>query len=132
MAAVKRYEVPVFLFVNRMDQPGTESGKSTDGANRKSWIAILHPLENCCSLGTRGERETELEHAAMCSEALMEEYLETGELSAENISDTVAERKLFPCFFGSALKQWGITELLDGLSVSAPAGISGGIRSPGL
>lgn len=34
----------------------------------------------------------------MCSEALMEEYLETGELSAENISDTVAERKLFPCF----------------------------------
>lgn len=56
----------------------------------------------------------------MCSEALMEEYLETGELSAENISDTVAERKLFPCFFGSALKQWGITELLDGLNAYLP------------
>ena len=67
-----------------------------------------------------GERETELEHAAMCSEALMEEYLETGELSAENISDTVAERKLFPCFFGSALKQWGVTELLDGLNAYLP------------
>ena len=41
-------------------------------------------------------------------------------LSAENISDTVAERKLFPCFFGSALKQWGITELLDGLNAYLP------------
>ena len=117
---LKRYEVPVFLFVNKMDQPGTypekvltELQKKLD-SNITSVGKLLQPGDN------EGERETELEHAAMCSEALMEEYLETGELSAENISDTVAERKLFPCFFGSALKQWGITELLDGLNAYLP------------
>ena len=117
---LKRYEVPVFLFVNKMDQPGTDPEKVLTELQKKldsnitSVGKLLQPGDN------EGERETELEHAAMCSEALMEEYLETGELSAENISDTVAERKLFPCFFGSALKQWGITELLDGLNAYLP------------
>ena len=117
---LKRYEVPVFLFVNKMDQPGTDPEKVLTELQKKldsnitSVEKLLQPGDN------EGERETELEHAAMCSEALMEEYLETGELSAENISDTVAERKLFPCFFGSALKQWGITELLDGLNAYLP------------
>lgn len=88
---------------------------------------LLQPGDN------EGERETELEHAAMCSEALMEEYLETGELSAENISDTVAERKLFPCFFGFRLETMGNYRAVRRIEcVSAPAGISGGIRSPGL
>ena len=117
---LKRYEVPVFLFVNKMDQPGTDPEKVLTELQKKldsnitSVGKLLQPGDN------EGERETESEHAAMCSEALMEEYLETGELSAENISDTVAERKLFPCFFGSALKQWGITELLDGLNAYLP------------
>ena len=117
---LKRYEVPVFLFVNKMDQPGTDPEKVLTELQKKldsnitSVGKLLQPGDN------EGERETELEHEAMCSQALMEEYLETGELTAENISDTVAERKLFPCFFGSALKQWGITELLDGLNAYLP------------
>ena len=86
--------MPVFLFVNKMDQPGTDPEKVLTELQKKldsnitSVGKLLQPGDN------EGERETELEHAAMCSEALMEEYLETGELSAENISDTVAERKL--------------------------------------
>ena len=66
------------------------------------------------------DREQELEHAAMCSEVLMEEYLETGALQPESIAFTVAQRKLFPCFFGSALRQEGIEKLLDGLSFYLP------------
>lgn len=65
-------------------------------------------------------REQELEHAAMCSEALMEEYLETGDLQPESMAFTVAQRKLFPCFFGSALRQEGIEKLLDGLNFYLP------------
>ena len=117
---LKRYEVPVFLFVNKMDQPGTDPEKVLTELQKKLDSNITSVGKLLQTGDNEGERETELEHAAMCSEALMEEYLETGELSAENISDTVAERKLFPCFFGSALKQWGITELLDGLNAYLP------------
>lgn len=117
---LKRYEVPVFLFVNKMDQPGTEREKILTELQNK----LDNNIAAVEKIGTTEEsaedREQELEHVAMCSEALMEEYLETGTLQAESMADAVAERKLFPCFFGSALKQWGIEELLNGLSVYMP------------
>ena len=117
---LKRYDVPVFLFVNKMDQPGTECKKILAELQNKldSNIITVEKIGTTEEDTKDGERE--LEHAAMCSEALMEEYLETGTLQAENMADAVAERKLFPCFFGSALKQWGIEELLNGLAVYMP------------
>ena len=117
---LKRYEVPVFLFVNKMDQPGTERDKILAELQSKLDGNIV-TVENIMAQYKSGEdREQELEHAAMCSEVLMEEYLETGSLQPESIAFTVAQRKLFPCFFGSALRQEGIEKLLDGLSFYLP------------
>ena len=129
---LKRYEVPVFLFVNKMDQPGTnretlliELQKKLDGN-----IVDLENLTEAFSKKAQqdgaeddtktGIAEQELEHAAMCSEALMEEYLETEKLSVESVADAVADRKMFPCFFGSALKQQGVQALLNGLEIFMP------------
>ena len=117
---LKRYEVPVFLFVNKMDQPGTERDKILAELQGKLDGNIV-TVENIMAQDESEEdREQELEHAAMCSEVLMEEYLETGALQPESIAFTVAQRKLFPCFFGSALRQEGIEKLLDGLSFYLP------------
>ena len=117
---LKRYEVPVFLFVNKMDQPGTERDKILTELQSKLDGNIV-TVENIMAQEKYGEnREQELEHAAMCSEALMEEYLETGDLQPESMAFTVAQRKLFPCFFGSALRQEGIEKLLDGLNFYLP------------
>lgn len=57
------------------------------------------------------------EDAAALDEVALDEFLEAGELSAETLSRMVAERKLFPCFAGSALKDQGVAELLDGMCV---------------
>lgn len=113
---LKRYQVPTFLFVNKMDQPGTD---------REALLAELRKKldGNIAEIQDRTDTtasDRELEHAAMCSEALMEEYLETGTLQPESITEAVAQRALFPCFFGSALKQQGIEALLDGLEAYAP------------
>ena len=105
-----RYRVPVFIFVNKMDQPGTD---------REAVLTELrHKLDNNImeipsDIASEPEAAEEL---AMCSEQLMEEYLENGIIEADSVNDAICERKLFPCFFGSALKEEGITELLDGIN----------------
>lgn len=105
-----RYRVPVFIFVNKMDQPGTD---------REAVLTELrHKLDNNImeipsDIASEPEAAEEL---AMCSEQLMEEYLENGSIEADSVNDAICERKLFPCFFGSALKEEGITELLDGIN----------------
>ena len=117
---LKRYEVPVFLFVNKMDQPGTAREKILAKLQNKLDGGIV-TIGNIGASAEHGEEaERELEHAAMCSEDLMEEYLETGTLREESIAEAVADRTLFPCYFGSALKQWGIEELLNGLAGYMP------------
>lgn len=105
-----RYRVPVFIFVNKMDQPGTD---------REAILAELkHKLDNnIMEIPSDIAFEPEAaEELAMCSEQLMEEYLENGSIDADSVNDAICERKLFPCFFGSALKEEGITELLDGIN----------------
>ena len=105
-----RYRVPVFIFVNKMDQPGTD---------REAVLTELrHKLDNnIMEIPSDIASETEAaEELAMCSEQLMEEYLENGSIEADSVNDAICERKLFPCFFGSALKEEGITELLDGIN----------------
>ena len=103
---LERHRVPTFLFVNKMDQPDTD---------RDRLLAQLRDrLSDGCT-AFDGPREELLEQAALCDEAAMERYLETGELSDAELSALIVERKLFPCFFGSALKAEGVAELLDGL-----------------
>ena len=60
--------------------------------------------------------EKDMEAIAVCDEDVLEMYMESGEISDETIADLVYERKLFPCYFGSALKNEGIDKLLDGIN----------------
>ena len=103
---LERHRVPTFLFINKMDQPDTHRGKL---------LAQLRArlCDGCADFS--GSWEDVLEQAALCDEGLMERYLETGELDDADLSALIVERKLFPCFFGSALKVEGVEELLDGL-----------------
>ena len=104
---LKRYQVPVFLFVNKMDQPGTD---------KTALLAELKDkLSDGCISFSEGQTENFYEEIAMEEETAMEEYLETGSLNPKKIKEMIAERKVFPCFFGSALKLEGVEEFLQGL-----------------
>ena len=105
---LKQYQIPTLLFVNKMDQEGTEKEKILDQLRKR-----LH--EHCIDFSQDRDREEFLEEAAMCGEPALEEYLETGNISQKKLGDMVKNRELFPCFFGSALKSQGITEFLEGL-----------------
>ncbi len=103
------YEIPTFLFVNKMDQPGTDKGHLL--AELKERLD-----ERCCDFGDMNS-ETSLEEIAMCDETLMNEYLENGRLFTESLQRAVSSRKLFPCYFGSALKNFGVKEFLQGIEI---------------
>ncbi len=105
---LKRYEVPVFIFVNKMDQKGTDRGGLLEELKKR-----LH--ENCIDFG--GDQETVQESLAMCDEASLEMYLGQGHVPAQETAGLIAKRKAFPCYFGSALKLEGVEELLEGLKV---------------
>ena len=103
---LERHRVPTFLFINKMDQPDT---------HRDKLLAQLRArlCDGCADFS--GSWEDVLEQAALCDEGLMERYLETGTLDDADLSALIVERKLFPCFFGSALKVEGVDALLDAL-----------------
>lgn len=105
---LRQYEIPVILFVNKMDQQGTEKGKILDQLKKR-----LH--EHCIDFSVDRNSQEFLEEAAICAESALEEYLETGKISEKKISSMVKNREIFPCFFGSALKSQGILEFLEGL-----------------
>ena len=103
---LERHRVPTFLFINKMDQPDTDRG------------ALMAQLRARLSDGCAdfsGDWGEAVEQAALCDEELMERYLETGELDDADLSALVVERRLFPCWFGAALKVEGVDGLLDGL-----------------
>lgn len=105
---LKQYRIPVFLFVNKMDQNGTDAKK------------LLRELRaklsgSCIRFGEAEDSEEFLENVAMAEEQVLESYLEHGTIDREEISRLIGERKLFPCYFGSALKNAGVEELLGGL-----------------
>ena len=110
---LERYQIPTFLFINKMDQQETDhDALLADLKNR------LH--ENCVDFGkTEGAEDTlsseQMENIAVCDEKLLEKYLETGEVTVEESAVLIAQRKVFPCFFGSALKMEGVEEFLNGL-----------------
>ena len=108
---LERYEVPVFLFINKMDLAGTDRG------------ALLGELKarldgGCVDFSLPPDQLAE--EAAVCDEAALERYLETGEVSEEDLTDLIRRRKLFPCLFGSALKLEGVDALLEAIRRYAP------------
>ena len=104
---LKRYQVPVFLFVNKMEQQGTDQ----DVLMRELCDRLGGGLTNF----SEENKNTLLEELAMCDEELLNCFLEKGDISEELIRKAIAQRKVFPCFFGSALKLFGIRELMEGI-----------------
>ena len=105
---LRQYKIPVFLFINKMDQDGADPAE------------ILKELqgrldEKCIDFTASQPQEEFMENLAMCDETVLETYLEEGEISEKQIRELIARRKVFPCYFGSALKSQGIQEFLEGL-----------------
>ena len=103
---LKDYQIPVFLFINKMDLAGTDKERLLRQLQQKLDI-------NCIDFTERTEEW--MENLATCEEEAMDRYLESGTLKEEDIIRFIADRKAFPCYFGSALKLDGLERLLDGL-----------------
>ena len=124
---LKRYHIPTFLFVNKMDQEGTDGEKLLKelrkrfGENVVPFVDIM--TESDCPGGKvylhtkESVVEEVLEELAVCEDDMMEEYLEEGRISLDKVQKAVADRQVFPCYFGSALHSQGVEELLDGLDL---------------
>lgn len=112
---LKRYGIPVFLFVNKMDQKGTDQETVLASLKERLDHGIVDfsgVSGNCEILGTSDETAEEI---ATCDEALLEAYLADGSLKTADVRNAIQDRKLFPCFFGSALKLTGVREFLTSL-----------------
>ena len=114
---LERYHVPVFLFINKMDLPG---------ADRTVLMARLQEQLSPGCVDFQAPEETIAENAALCDEALLETYLETGTVTRGNLRGLIAARKLFPCVFGAALRLEGVQDLLEVLDRYAPEPDYGG------
>ena len=104
---LKRYQIPVFLFINKMDQAGTDKQ------------LLLKELqenlsENCIDF-SQAHSESFYDSLAMCSEEAMEQFLEQGTIEIEEMQKLIQTRQAFPCFFGSALKEQGIDKFIEGI-----------------
>ena len=106
-----RAGVPTFVFVNKMDQPGAEKAALLKGLRGRL-------SEVCVDFTLRGEEFCEA--LATSDETLLEAYLQTGALEEAEIARLVGQRKVFPVYFGSALRLEGVRELLDGLTRYVP------------
>ncbi len=104
---LRRYQIPTFIFVNKMDLPGAEP--------EQLMAQLKKELSESCIDFTQ-ERAALEEELSMQDEALMERFLETGALEEEEIASLIEKRKVFPCFFGAALRLTGVAALLDALT----------------
>lgn len=104
---LKRYQIPTFIFINKMDQVGTDKAKVlADLQNR---------LDEGCIDFSEITEET-YDSLAMCDEKVMEEYLESEKIEEDTIAEIIGNRKAYPCYFGSALKMEGVQEFMDGMT----------------
>lgn len=110
---LERYNVPVFLFINKMDLVGADHDKLLAQLQEQ-----LSP--GCLDFGM--DYDDLCEAAALCDEGLLETYLASGTVTKGNLRGLIAGRKVFPCCFGSALKLRGVDTLLELLDEYAPAG----------
>ena len=104
---LKRYQIPVFLFINKMDQAGTD---------KQLLLKELQESlsENCIDF-SQAQSESFYDSLAMCSEEAMEQFLEQGTIEIEEMQKLIQTRQAFPCFFGSALKEQGIDKFIEGI-----------------
>ena len=105
---LERYNIPTFLFINKMDLAGADRD------------ALLLQLQQELSSGCIAVDGDFPENCALCDEALLENYLETGTITDNNIRQLIESRRVFPCCFGSALRLYGVEELLSCLDTYLP------------
>jgi small GTP-binding protein len=103
-----RYRIPTYLFVNKMDMEGTD---------RKALIEALKKSlsDGCVDFSENRDQKEWMENLALCDESLLEKYMEHGAIRTEDAAALIVERKVFPCYFGSALRLDGVEEFLNGL-----------------
>ena len=113
---LERYQIPTFLFVNKMDQQGTDHDALLNDLKQ-------HLHENCVDFGRTQDTDygmyeltpEQLENIAVCEEDILETYLETGIVEDRDIARLIVQRKIFPCYFGSALKEKGVKDFWNGV-----------------
>ena len=104
---LKLYEIPTFIFINKMDQPGTD---------RESLLTELKErLDEGCIVFGKGKNVESLEEIAMTDEVVLDYFMEHETVRNEDICRLIRERKIFPCYFGSALHLQGVEELMNGI-----------------
>lgn len=105
---LQQYQIPVFIFINKMD---------LNGADRQRLLEELKERfgEGCADFGDSLPENEWTESLALCDEKLLEKYIECGNVEKADIISAISERRIFPCFFGSALKMEGIDKLVSGL-----------------
>lgn len=104
---LKLYHIPTFLFINKMDQVGTDSKALIE--------ALKRDLSEHCIVFSDKKDSAFYEEIALCDEELMEEYLEKDCISDKAINEAISKRQIFPCFFGSALKLEGVETFIRAL-----------------
>ena len=108
---LRRYQIPVFLFVNKMDMPGMERARILQDIKK-------YLDDTCIDCTDFYDRKEQIEDEfAMCSEDMMQEYLEHQEIRIDTIRKAVRDRKVFPCYFGAALRLNGVEEFMDGIHI---------------
>lgn len=104
---LKKYKIPVFMFINKMDQPG---------ADKEELLAALRKsLGDMCIDFSTPDTECFYENIALSHESMLEHFLEEGTIEVDAIRNLIQGRDIFPCFFGSALKLTGVRDFLQGL-----------------
>lgn len=103
---LRRRQIPVFLFVNKMDLPGASAAPVLEGLQKRFGPGFVN---------FSAPEEQIWEEASLCDEPLLETYLEKGGLSPQDLAEPIRRRRLFPCFFGSALRLHGVAPLFDAM-----------------
>ena len=106
---LKRYNVPVFLFINKMDLNADHDAVMDELRYRFG--------DGCIDFGADRTSDEFMDSLAMCDEVIMNGFLENGSIKTADIRNAIAKRNIFPCFFGSALKTEGVKEFLEGLEL---------------
>ncbi len=105
---LRRYGIPAFIFVNKMDQPGTDKDDILTGLKKDLGSSFIDFSKDLNS-------DDMQEELAVCDDGLLNRYLEGKKVSCSDIKQLILQRKAFPVFWGSALKLEGIDELLEGI-----------------